>query len=346
MSPVFKIQNNRFVLLDFARGLAAISILVFHTYQYKTYSSLYSSVDFFFVLSGFVLLPSIDRIKSRKDVFTFVRNRAVRLLPMSITTIIFVITIQMIVDLKHFIYQDYDKEGVALDPKTLIMGFLLLQIFSTKAQLLNWPLWSLSVEWISNLAIAFLPRVRNLRYLLSLLLGMALQLHSILGGIAWEMQLGRGLFAFTIGAVARKYFYERWQNSLFRTYLLVIVFFSFHAALIFWNSNLIAIAPFIFATLILNISKRHSLQLGIFLKISSFFGRYSYGLYAWHFPLLMLNSVFIKRFLEYIPPIYGWTIHIVFLATVAMSLFMTYLVIRFIEPRARHLFLEKKSITP
>ncbi len=338
-------QNNRFILLDLARGIAALSILIFHTYQYKMYSSLYSSVDFFFVLSGFVLFPAIDRIKSRQEFFAFIRNRAVRLLPMSVTTIIFVIIIQILVDLKHAIYQEFDKEGVAIDPKTLIMGFLLLQIFSAKAQLLNGPLWSLSVEWLSNITIAFLPSVRNLRYLLSLCLGLVLQLHSILGGMAWEMQLGRGLFAFTIGVVARKYFYEKWKSTLFQTYLLIVIFFTFHALLIFWNSNLIAIAPFIFAPLILNISKRHPLQSGIFVRISDLFGRYSYGFYAWHFPLLMLSSLLIKRILSHVPPIYGWALHIAFLATIAMSLFMTYLVIRFIEPKARHLFLEKKQVT-
>jgi peptidoglycan/LPS O-acetylase OafA/YrhL len=118
--------GGRFVLLDFSRGLAAFSILVFHHYQFKQFSSLYSSVDFFFVLSGFVLLPSIDRVTNYKAAFRFIRSRAVRLLPMSIATIFFVIFIQKIVDFKHYIFNEQNRDAISIDPLTLLFAFLLL----------------------------------------------------------------------------------------------------------------------------------------------------------------------------------------------------------------------------
>ena len=340
------ILNNRFIVLDFARGFAAFTILIFHTYQYEMFSSLYSSVDFFFVLSGFVLLPSIDRIKSKIDILNFIRSRAVRLLPMSIATIIFVIFIQKIVDIKHFIFKEYDKEGVSLDPKTLIIAFLLLQIFSTNAQLLNGPLWSLSVEWLSNIAIAIFPSTRSIRYALPLVFGITLQIHSMSGGASWEMPLGRGLFAFAFGAVTRKYIYEKWQNTRLKTLTCVVLILIFHSVLIFWNSDLIAVAPLVFAFLILNLSKLDNSLPKAFLGVSHFFGRYSYGFYAWHFPLLMLNSVFIRRLLSNIPEVSGWTIHVVFITTIGLSLLMTNLVIRYIEPKARELFLPRYPSKP
>lgn len=331
-------SKNRFVVLDLFRGLAAFSILIFHTYPHKQFSSLYAGVDFFFVLSGYVLLPSIERVTNCKEAGSFIRSRAVRLLPMAAVTIIFVIIIQKIVDIKHFIFGEQNHEGIAIDPQTLLIAFLLLQVFSEKAQWLNMPLWSLSVEWISNIILALYSSAQNFRYILPLILGFALQLHSLFGGETWELQLGRGLFAFTIGAVTRKYLYGDWKASHFKTVLSFVVFIGLHLLLIFWDSNVIFVAPFVFAFLILNAS-RFNITSDKFVQISKFFGGYSYGFYAWHVPLLSLNSIVIKRILSQAPLIDGWTVHIVFLATIATSLMMTFLVVRFIEPKVRQLFL-------
>jgi peptidoglycan/LPS O-acetylase OafA/YrhL len=156
------------------------------------------------------------------------------------------------------------------------------------------------------------------------------------------LQLGRGLFAFAIGAVTRKYLYGNWKASHFKTVLSFAVFMGLHLLLIFWDSKVIFAAPFVFAFLILNAS-RFDITSDKFVQISDFFGRYSYGFYAWHFPLLLLNSIVFKRILSRTPLIEGWTIHIAFLATIAMSLMMTYLVVRFIEPKVRQLFLPHQS---
>ena len=332
------VPGDRFVLLDFARGLAAFSILVFHHYQFKQFSSLYSSVDFFFVLSGFVLLPSIDRITNYREAGIFIRNRAVRLFPMSIITIMFVVIFEKTLDLKHFILNSQKSEGLPTDPQTLVFAFLLLQVFSYTAQWLNGPLWSLSVEWISNLIFAFFTRVRNFRHILIVILSLVLQIHSLFGGDPWELQLGRGLLAFTVGVVTRKYLFQTWVNTRIKSLISIVLFISLHILLVMWSSNVIVIAPFVFAFMILNASNfdRSSSR---FLRLSSFLGRYSYGFYAWHYPFLMLMPTLVIRILNHFSSPLGWTIHLVFLATIIMSLIMTYIVMRFIEPKAKRLFL-------
>ena len=332
--------GGRFVLLDFSRGLAALSILIFHHYQFKQFSSLYSSVDFFFVLSGFVLLPSIERVTSYREAASFIKIRAVRLLPMSIATLIFALSIQKIVEIKHAIYGEQSPEGIPTDPQTLLFAFLLLQVFSQTAQWLNGPLWSLSVEWLSNIIFALLSGAQKMKYVLSIIIAVVLQVHSSFGGEPWELQLGRGLFAFTIGALTRKYLYRNWENSHLKSVLSVLIFLSFHLLLVLWSSNLIIVAPFVFAFLILNAAASVITSSKVLL-LSEFLGRYSYGFYAWHFPLLMLVPTIIRRPLSLFPHIQGWTIHIVFLATIAASLFMTSLIIRFIEPKTRRLFLPR-----
>jgi len=54
-------SKHRFLLLDGMRGLAAIGIVIHHVGKtsYTALDGLYLLVDFFFVLSGFVLQPSL-----------------------------------------------------------------------------------------------------------------------------------------------------------------------------------------------------------------------------------------------------------------------------------------------
>jgi peptidoglycan/LPS O-acetylase OafA/YrhL len=333
--------SNRFVALDFARGLAAFSILIFHHYQFKQFSSLYSSVDFFFVLSGFVLLPSIERVVNYREAAIFIRNRAVRLLPMSMSTIVFVVISQRVIDLKHLIFSQKNSEGLPTDAQTLAFALLLLQVFSYSAQWLNGPLWSLSVEWISNLIFASFTITQKFRYILIVILSLMLQIHSILGGDPWELQLGRGLLAFTVGVVTRKYLFSTWVSKRSNLVLSIVLFFSLQILLVTWSPNFIVVAPFVFAFMILNTSNL-DISSKRFQRLSEFLGRYSYGFYAWHYPFLMLTPSLVSGILIQVSPLQGWSTHLVFFTTIIMSLFMTHIVMRFIEPKARQLFLPNR----
>ena len=82
-------QRQHFAVLDGLRGLAAIVVLFYHVSKVggattRLFAHGHLAVDFFFMLSGFVLAYSYDdRLKSeRLAAGTFVRARAVRLLPM------------------------------------------------------------------------------------------------------------------------------------------------------------------------------------------------------------------------------------------------------------------------
>ena len=151
--PLHLIENKRFGYLDLARGVAALGILLFHTYSSKpVFSTLYTFVDFFFVLSGFVLANSISSANSLKDLKRFLIKRVIRLFPMAGTTIVFTLLIQFIVDLKRFVLDQPVAPRIETDILTLILAITLLQIFSNSAIMLNAPLWSLSAEWIITLA--------------------------------------------------------------------------------------------------------------------------------------------------------------------------------------------------
>jgi peptidoglycan/LPS O-acetylase OafA/YrhL len=71
-------NKKRFLLLDGVRGLAAIGVMSLHFWFGNSVFSnpLASLVDPFFVLSGFVLMPSLAA--SEKERFSFFKKRLLR----------------------------------------------------------------------------------------------------------------------------------------------------------------------------------------------------------------------------------------------------------------------------
>ena len=58
-------KPSRMYALDEARGFAAFCILLFHIIgsRIPAFGNLYIAVDFFFVLSGFVLAPAVAQVR-------------------------------------------------------------------------------------------------------------------------------------------------------------------------------------------------------------------------------------------------------------------------------------------
>ena len=82
-------NSNRFVGLDGLRGLAALGVVAFHSVvvtEYMYLDSYYLLVDFFFVLSGFVLQPSMPQSfeKFPRNSTRFIAQRILRFWPMLI----------------------------------------------------------------------------------------------------------------------------------------------------------------------------------------------------------------------------------------------------------------------
>ncbi len=80
-------QRHQYANLDALRGVAAFAVLLYHTQSWFGSSALfghgYMAVDFFFVLSGFVIVHAYEERLTRAGSFpSFVRDRAIRLYPM------------------------------------------------------------------------------------------------------------------------------------------------------------------------------------------------------------------------------------------------------------------------
>jgi peptidoglycan/LPS O-acetylase OafA/YrhL len=159
--------ERRYETLDALRGVAAIAVVVFHLSSFRMAilpsTHAYLAVDFFFVLSGFVVAHAYGAaLLTRMSWLDFVRRRMVRLMPLSVLGA--VVGLAVLVVKWRFLPGHNDPLGVILGGGLLNI-FLLPTFWSGPAydhEMFpgDGPLWSLFFEMAVNLAWARLgPRL-------------------------------------------------------------------------------------------------------------------------------------------------------------------------------------------
>ena len=109
--------------LDFLRGIAAIAVCIGHLYYWNNNVTSISSafilaVDFFLILSGFVITQSIDS-KNYFSLPIFIYNRWIRLFP------VFILCFLIIGSLKYTFSPDYTLPNTFDFLKYIILGHML-----------------------------------------------------------------------------------------------------------------------------------------------------------------------------------------------------------------------------
>lgn len=342
-------SSGRFLLLDGARGVAAVGIVLFHLYSSSNpiFLHFFLFVDFFFVLSGFVLASSIMGIDSLQSSIKFLRKRYVRLAPMAYSAIILVILIQLAVNLKYILIREEIPEGISLDFKTLAFTFAFLQVLSINSQLLLYPLWSLSSEWLSNVIASLTNRLTSkfelfffiAPGLIFLTASIFLRENTFFIGVL--SQLGRCLLGFGLGLGLWKVkdkFNDtpRGAMCIFLAILasvvtLVLSQLSAELAL-FFSSPL-----FCFTVLLLYEYERQENVLK-FKRSLRYLGNASYGIYVWHVVATNLLFIISKNInFNALEPDFGLGI-LRFLGVLALTLLLTELTIKFVESPIRNKF--------
>jgi peptidoglycan/LPS O-acetylase OafA/YrhL len=283
-------KKDRIFALDGARGIAAFSVLLFHVLgsRFVNLSYLYIAVDFFFILSGFVLAPALSRVSNFQDVWNFLLKRFVRIFPMVLAIILFTATYDLIVMVKHWYLDEPRTDTIILSLPIIVISILMLQVFYKPAILVNYPIWSLSAEWIVNIIIAtsnvFL---KNGKYW-SLIVGFGLVTISGVNGSELINQVGRAMWGFSIGLVIfefrdRLFVYRKTTvfiiSLIAPIYFLVPLLGNFQALFSVWSFAATIIYLYKFDT-----SKRLS-------RVCAVMGEYSYGFYLWHFPMLSTTGI-------------------------------------------------------
>lgn len=287
-------KQPRMYALDGARGLAAFAILLFHVSgsRIPAFSQLYIAVDFFFVLSGFVLGPSIARVTNLTEARKFLFSRFIRIFPMVLAIICFTCIYDLTVIGKQWFFEEPSTSPIILNIPTLVASALMLQILYKPAVLVNYPIWSLSAEWIVNVAVTLIQVFTSKSRYVSLVIGASLIIVSGIINSELMNQLGRAMWGFSIGLslfAIRHSFVGKPRTIVFISALLVPVYVVTPQLGIY--QSLLSIWPFAACILILSrisASKKISHTLA---KL----GEYSYGFYLWHFPMLGISDFLLNH---------------------------------------------------
>lgn len=201
--------------LESLRGVAALSVAVYHL---KTGSFLengftdnaYLCVDFFFVLSGYVIaLNYVPRLHRVQDALTFQKRRFWRLYPLHLATLIAFLGIEI----AKFAFESVTQISArnpaftTNDGWSFLQNLLLLQSVFAKTLTWNFPSWSISAEFLTYALFALLILVagilrvnRQLIYTLPVVLGGIVVAREGLGSP--EIGLFRCFLSFFIGCWA------------------------------------------------------------------------------------------------------------------------------------------------
>ena len=168
--PIYLESKPRYQILDGLRGVAALMVVIFHCFE--TYNPMigtqiinhgYLGVDFFFVLSGFVIGYAYDDRWDRMTTWGFFKRRIVRLHPMLVAG--------TIIGACFFFLGANENLNTILDCKgwefalSLLLGLLLIPTgpgldirgFS-ETHTFTGPAWTLMYEYIGNILYALILR--------------------------------------------------------------------------------------------------------------------------------------------------------------------------------------------
>ncbi len=317
ISSTFKDTKQHYQILDGLRGVAAIMVVLFHILE--TFSGGdhakqlinhgYLAVDFFFVLSGFVIGYAYDDRWDKMTLGDFFKRRLIRLHPM--------IIIGMLVGAVLFYFQDSDFfPGISEVPIgtmliVMLIGFTLLPVPLsmdirgwTEMHPLNGPAWSLFFEYIANLLYALFVRKfsNTILALLVAIAGLAL-IHmavtspngDIIGGWALDaaqLRIGftRLMYPFFAGLLLSRVANPgNVKNAFAWCSLLLIVFLSMPRIgtnQSHWMNGLYdSLTIILIFPLIVYIGASGQVE-GRFSKVNKFLGDISYPVYIIHYPFI------------------------------------------------------------
>lgn len=295
-----------FGVLDSWRGVAALLVAIFHlnilsaVYSLDFVRNAYLFVDFFFVLSGFVITHSYgDRLGNLEGVATFVIRRFGRLWPLHVVVLLAMVLVESgraISAARGASFYNPPFSG-ATSLHAILINLAFGQSFGIEQQLTwNSPSWSICAEFWTYLIFAASLLVggvwfRAVRFateilLAAMLIGSAgvlflMSRHGI--DATYDLGFVRCIYGFLVGHLT----YRLWQAASqvrFRTGLLevaVLVAAVFYVSSV-GHSRYSFLAPIVFAVVVFVFSfEAGPISRLLLNRGNAWLGRVSYSIYMW-----------------------------------------------------------------
>ncbi len=330
---VYFASKPRYEILDGLRGVAAMLVVGYHLFETYFFGAPdqpinhgYLAVDFFFVLSGFVIGYAYDDRWNRMSTWNFFKRRLIRLHPMVIFGTLIGVLLFYFGDCQSFpLINDTPWYAVLL---VMFWAFTMIPL-STDLDIRGWaetnplngPTWSLQWEYIANILYALFVR-RFSKTVLAICVGLFAvmtvilcfnidvtgllclrhQTYTVIGGWSLapdQLQVGftRLLYPFFCGLLISrvgkliKVKGGFWWCSLMVAVLMCMPWMGLsETGDGRWTNGLYeAICILVLFPLIVMIGAGSSVKGGKSEAINKFLGDISYPIYITHFPLIYMQ---------------------------------------------------------
>lgn len=324
-AAAFADTKPHYNILDGLRGVAALTVVCYHLFEAFATSHIdqrinhgYLAVDFFFLLSGFVMGYAYDDRWNTMSVRDFIRRRLIRLHPM--------VVMGALIGAAMFYTQgcsvwDVTKISVGMLLLSTLLNALMIPV-TTGFEIrgvgemypLNGPSWSLMFEYIGNLLYALFIRRFSTRLLAALvvLAGCGLTAFSVWGplgdigaGFAMtgaDMTGGslRLLFSFSAGLLLSRVFKPVKVKGAFWIGAVAIVTVAAIPRIggsehLWMNGVYDAFCAVVLFPLLVYVGASGRTTDMITTRICKFLGDISYPLYMVHYPFIYLYYAWVKN---------------------------------------------------
>lgn len=354
-SAAFADTKPHYDILDGLRGVAALTVVFFHLFEAYATSHLdqqinhgYLAVDFFFILSGFVVGYAYDDRWKTMTTKDFLKRRFIRLHPM--------VVIGAVIGAIMFYTQGCSAWDVTKVSVTMLLVSTLINAFLIPATPgfeirgvgemypLNGPSWSLFFEYIGNMLYAFFIHKLSTVALsiLVLLAGCGLAVFAIWGPlgdicVGFTMNnndmLGgslRLLFSFSAGLLLSRVFKPvKVRGAFWLVGISVVVLLAIPriggSENLWMNGLYDTVCAVIIFPLLVFLGASGKTTDRITARICKFMGDISYPLYMVHYPFIYLYYAWVKNenltFVQSLPGAVALVVGSVLLAYLCLKLY-------------------------
>jgi len=300
--------EDRFVMLDGLRGVAAFAVILDHVpggWLGDLVPGRYLSVDFFFVLSGFVLAHAYGkRLESGWSPWAFMTARVIRLYPMYLAALVIGLGLAVLGLMRGWVGPGWADVATAALFSLLFLPTppMLVNFGGGALYPFNGPAWSLFFELVANAVYGVIARFLSWRVLGVILVAGAVAVAFTVwrlggvGGPGWlwahvDAGLSRVMFDFFAGVAIYRL---RGQMKLpaLPWWLVMPLFIAVIAAPVpgEWRAVYDIAAGLVIMPVLVMLACGSQVS-GAVARVFSFLGLMSYGVYVLHVPLFAALGV-------------------------------------------------------
>lgn len=272
-------DKTQFNNLNIFRGIAALWIILYHLKdevylnKYFIFSHGFLAVDFFFILSGFLLSSTYLNLFSINEIKFFLKKRFYRIYPLHFLNLLFILLLLIF-------YENIYSKKIIFTHDNFQFNSFIYQIFLIHGigieNKLNWnvPSWIVSTQFFVYIIFIFISKVRQKKlsiFLFICLLLFYLKIYYLKKTINYHYDFGiiRNLLEFYIGNlifVYRDFLIKKTKFLIILSLILILIYKFTKIDLIF--------IPLFSAIIIIGISTKNLEN-----KSLNYLGKISYSIF-------------------------------------------------------------------